>query len=216
MSDELTRIVPLVRGDVERGASPPQVSKGAGEMVDQRLAPGLRIVYALDRPDRWDYLAAEQLAKLDVRMDELLDLAICNLRDRLPPLQLLDDPPCYRLIGDGNLESSLLLLTEFWHDPWPNFVGDLVIAVPTRGRLDVTSSLSPKGLAALRQGIEEKWSDPAFAQQRVSRSLYRWAGDHWLEFEPANPDKAGPSLALPRSTVSFSWEIPATEEPEPS
>ena len=211
---DLACVIPIVRGTQPIRLVPEPGSKTEIVPVVEDFAPGLRIYYAFDRPDRFVYMAAEHLQSLDVAAEELFDLATANFRDRVEQIKQHHlAAGCYMLTIGNKIESSLLLLAELWTAEWSRIDGPLVVGVPTRDVLVVADGSSPEALERLERGIVSVWDDPDTPPaDRVSRRKYVFERDRWCLLEGEVNGEPMPSrpLALPDIRVSVPLPGPPT------
>lgn len=116
------------------------------------LAADLHIVIANDdEPSGLRFLNQNSLQAMDESLAELLQVAVKNLRSRLPAIERHGDGPLYMLTSGGTFESSLLLLNEVWEQQQQVVDGRIVVAVPSRDLLLFTGERSADGIAEMRR-----------------------------------------------------------------
>jgi uncharacterized protein YtpQ (UPF0354 family) len=108
----------------------------------------LVIVYALDEANRTRYLMANE--QIGVARKDLRKLAVQNLGDILPNVQMRQADGVVLLKAGGDYEASLLLFDGIWRNGPVRVDGDIVVAVPAKDVLLVTGSNNREGVAALR------------------------------------------------------------------
>jgi uncharacterized protein YtpQ (UPF0354 family) len=111
----------------------------------------LLVVYAEDTPSNIRYVSEADLKKAGVDHAHLRELAVNNLRRKLPKVEKQTGPLFSMLTAGGNYEASLLLLDEWWSGDRLKVDGDIVVAVPSRDVLLVTGSRNAAGIAKLRE-----------------------------------------------------------------
>ena len=157
-----SQIVPLVRADVGL----PEGFDAGGQTVEGRGEPwvaDLRLVYMFNRPKLFSPVTEDDLTRLKLSHEKLLELALGNLRALLPspqktrilnPLEgRVTEPRIWMvtLPGTGGyFESSLLLLDEVWAGLEKELGSGLVVAVPARDLLFVTRADNAEDVRRLR------------------------------------------------------------------
>jgi hypothetical protein len=96
--------------------------------------------------------------------------------------QFHGQPPSVMLTFDG-LESSLLLATEFWTRLQSILPGELVVGVPARDVVIVTSSQLSAGLEKVRRAVDRVFF--AGDENLLTRSLLVRRGGTWEPFDRA-------------------------------
>ncbi len=155
---------------------------GKNKLVYEQLNDILYIVYAFDTPTAIRFLSEEDLGKLGIERNGLRELAMSNLKDALPEIQLKGDPSSLSMIiADGNYESSLLLADKLWtKDQFP-VKGDIVVYVPTRDVVLITGSEDATNLSKAYDIVnnpEQEWS-----HMITSEGFVRVNGK-WQVFKP--------------------------------
>jgi len=135
-----------VRADARRRGG-----KEPADQVVEKFNDQLVIVYAEDTPLNIRYVTADILEKAGVDRRKLRQLAVANLRRKLPDIKTHKGPVISMLTAGGNYEASLLLLDELWNGGRFKVDGDIVIAVPSRDVLLITGSKNSAGIARLRE-----------------------------------------------------------------
>jgi hypothetical protein len=121
----LDNVVALIkhRQQVE-GNNAEMARKDSGErrMASWQVVGDVMATAAFDLPTHYQFLTSQELAELDVGVDDIRDVAIVNIRRMMDEIGLLghDDP----LVPDdggvlalgqiGGLASSIVLVDEFW------------------------------------------------------------------------------------------------------
>jgi uncharacterized protein YtpQ (UPF0354 family) len=139
----------------------------------------LVVVYAWDRALSITYASPADLDRLGVTQGELPELALSNLRTRLPPeLSTRGDGKSFVFTAGGNIEASLVLVPEIWDDLAAQLHGDIVACVVARDVCLVTATGIPDGmnsLVAARARIVEGMA----ASELISTSLLVRRGRTW-------------------------------------
>jgi uncharacterized protein YtpQ (UPF0354 family) len=183
--DDAALIVPLVKQAIPEN-DPASVFELTPDdtPIAESLLPGLCLLFAFDRPDSYEIVLERNVRELGISVSELRNLAIRNLRRRLPAIERHGDHPAYMLTAGGNLESSLLLLPDLWEQQASWVPGELVAAVPERDVILFTGADSPEGLEAICSSIQRLWSS-AESHHLLTRELFAWRNHAWAPFEAA-------------------------------
>jgi uncharacterized protein YtpQ (UPF0354 family) len=128
--------------------------------VREVFAGDLYMTYALESPDRYEYVTPRHCAQLGIRPDSLRAQAAANLRTRRPDLAMNWYPDVRAVsIGLGNdLEAGLLLDDGLMDKLAQDVEGDLVVAVPARTLFVATGTGHRDGLEKLRLTVDRVWS----------------------------------------------------------
>lgn len=133
-----------VDGDPGTGSSTP---------VLERFVPGLSVGYLLGPPYRGRLVTWRELDRLGWSQRGIHDAAVDVLDERVSAANIHGKPPTLMMSFDG-LESSLLLVDMLWDRLSRSIPGDLVVGVPARDVLIVTSSRSRSGLERVRRAVD--------------------------------------------------------------
>lgn len=110
----------------------------------------LAVVYAWDRAHSIAYTSRDELEDLGIAQAELPELALTNLRKRLPKeLSTRGDGKSFVFTAGGNIEASLILVPEIWDTLAAQLPGDVVACVVARDVCLVTATGIPDGLKSL-------------------------------------------------------------------
>jgi uncharacterized protein YtpQ (UPF0354 family) len=146
----------------------------------EHLAADLWVVYAVDRDTNITTLIEKEMVDLELKHEDLHDLAIENLKNILPPVECHGEGPWYLLTAGGDYVASLLLLNSVWEFAANEVKTDVVAVAPTRDVVLFTGADSVEGLAAIRQRAKELVST---SDHVVSPTLLRRIGDRWVAFD---------------------------------
>jgi uncharacterized protein YtpQ (UPF0354 family) len=83
-------------------------------------------------------------------------------------------------LSGNDSKACLLLFDPLWDKLKTALPGDIVVAVPTRDILLVTSSESAEGLKVVREAIAESWKTDT--THRISEQLFVRRGAKWDVF----------------------------------
>lgn len=142
----------------------------------------LLITYAFDLPETFQMARNRDIRQLGLSQEQLRTTAITNLKRQLGNIGREGEPPLLKVVTGNNLEACVLLVDEFWQMLATKIPPEIVVGVPTRDVLLVTTSASTKGglqmlrdaVKAARTGDDTHWL--------TERLLVRRA-DKWEVFE---------------------------------
>lgn len=156
-----TNLLPVVKSnsylEEVRGMS------GAGakdfEPLFERLNDELIIMFVFDSPKSMSLASHDDIDSLGIQVEELRDIAINNLRSKLPDITRQGSQSLFMLAAGGSYEASLLLLDEIWNPDNFGLKGEIVVFLPARDVLLVTSSESMQGIQQAKQIVDSnEWS----------------------------------------------------------
>ena len=136
---------------------------------DTRLVSAT-ITYAFDLPSAFMMCPVREMSRMGLSLAQLRARAVANLRPQAANVQLGGKPPVLVVKTGNDLEACMLLLDESWHQLAGRVPGQMLIAVPTRSVLLVTSAGSELGIQVVRETIVE-------AQRHVPRDDAREEAD---------------------------------------
>jgi uncharacterized protein YtpQ (UPF0354 family) len=146
-------IVPVVK-DKAWIASALAMNVGDGEkkveLVEESLNEELSVLYAIDTPTNIKYLRPDEVEQLGLDARALRSLAVGNLRQRLPRLEIQRGPELAMVVAGGDFEASLLLFDDLWEREAGKIRGELVAAVPARDLLVFADSANANALDRLK------------------------------------------------------------------
>ena len=148
----------------------------------RHLVADLNVVYAFDRPNVTSYASAAQLERLAVPLDRIHEIAINNLRSRLPrEIPTRGDGKSFLLMVGGNYEASLVLVDEVWERLAASVLGDAIVCVLARDLCLVTGSRTPGGIESLRRAKDRMFAGgpPSYF---ISTTLIRRHDSQWVEY----------------------------------
>ena len=141
LSFDRSLVVPLVKavvGEAEGGEVielPPNDSP-----ISVPLIAELIVMYALDYPDRFEFITRRHLQENGLNQEELHALALRNLPNRVPKIEMHGESPRYMITAGGNFEATLLLLDGLWDQLTEHLPGKPMAVVPARDLLFVSGS----------------------------------------------------------------------------
>jgi len=108
--------------------------------VMRPFAADLVVMYAIDLPTHFQFVAYRDLRNASINEEELHSIALRNLSTRVPRIELHGQPPRYMVTAGGNFEATLLLLDSMWEQFAEQMPGDLLAVAPARDLLFVSAS----------------------------------------------------------------------------
>ena len=128
------------------------------------------------------FLTNEKLTKLGLSRDENLQkLAVANLRNVIPNIEIRGSHGSYMITAGGAYEASLILFDDLWERMASKVNGEIVIAVPARDLLLVTGSNDKDGLERMRKVVSGVPPNEGYA---ISDALFVYRDKHFVEFKP--------------------------------
>ena len=146
------------------------------------LVADLLVAYAFDLPETFQMFKRSDLQRLGLTAAELRDIALSNLRRQLPTLKAEGQGTPVIMLTAGDLTACLLLIGEVWQDLADQIPSEVVVALPTRGIILVTSSEWPEGLSLMRE-----LADGALEREtthRLTNCFLVRRNDRWMVFDP--------------------------------
>jgi uncharacterized protein YtpQ (UPF0354 family) len=167
------------------------VSTADAQVDDDHLldefTEGIAIGYSFGPPYGERLVSWTDLDRLGSTRRSVRRIAMDNLDHALVRLRIHGQPPALMLSFDG-LESSALLVDEFWDDLQRSVPGELIVGVPARDVVIVTGSESRPGLAKARRAVDRVFF--AGDEHLLSRDLLVWRGGTWQPLCPPAPTPA--------------------------
>jgi len=172
-------IVAVIRDDLFLQQFDKFRSDKINQIVSEKLVADLNVLYAIDSAGSIAYFTETNRVALNLELTALRSLAVRNLKRLVPKVNRQGQGPVFRLIADGNYESSLLLAENLWDDQAKAVPGELVAAVPSRDGLMFTGSASAEGLRELRAAAANLYANGSRA---VSTTLIVRRNGRWEKF----------------------------------
>jgi uncharacterized protein YtpQ (UPF0354 family) len=150
--------------------------------VTEPLVGDLLVTYAFDLPEMFQMFCARDRQRLGLTLEQLRAVAVGNLRKQVPKIGRKGEPPLLQVVVGNDLEACVLLLDEFWPSIADKIPPEIVVGVPSRNVLLVTSSASTKGgLQLLRQAVNEAHGRET--THALTLDLLVRRGDKWERFD---------------------------------
>ncbi len=163
------------------------------DWVLDRFIPGLAVGYSFGPPFGETMVTWPDLEKMRVSRRTVKRQAEETLYSAMSQLRIHGQPPSLMLSFEG-LESTVLLVEEFWNDLAEQVPGELVIGVPARDVVIVTGSGSTAGLEKTRRAVERMFF--AGGTQLLMHDLLVWRAGGWVPL-PRPEEETTPEIPLP-------------------
>ena len=139
----------------------------------------LIVLYAEDKPDRFELISKRRLRELGLSEEELHLRAVLNLPTKPPKIELHGAPPKQMLIAGGNFEATLLLYDGLWSEISRDAPGELLAVAPARDLLFVSNASWDGAREFLTELASRELEDKSHALSRriLRRSAGRWIPD---------------------------------------
>ena len=144
------------------------------------LVGELIVAYAFDFPALFQMASHASIKELGLEKDEIREVAVANLKKKLPEIGFRASGPIRQIVTGETLEACTLLATNFWNQIAQETDGYPVVAVPHRDVVMFTSSRSEEGLKALRKIAGEIYSEQE--THSLTDRLIAWRNGRWVEF----------------------------------
>ncbi len=108
--------------------------------IAKPLAADLLIFYAEDLPETFAYVSRRRMEQLGLTLTTLHELAVSNLPNRIPPIDVHGEAPKRMVTCGGNFEAALLLHDALWDHAALNTSGEIMAIVPARDLLIFSDS----------------------------------------------------------------------------
>jgi uncharacterized protein YtpQ (UPF0354 family) len=152
--------------------------------VTEPLVADLLVTYAFDLPEAFQMVCARDVQRLGLSPEQLRNIAVTNLKQQLGNIGREGEPPLLKMVVGNNLEACLLLVDGIWQSLAAKIPPEIVVGVPTRDVLLVTTSASTKGgLQLLRDAVREAHGRES--THALSLQLLVRRGDKWEVFDGA-------------------------------
>jgi uncharacterized protein YtpQ (UPF0354 family) len=180
-----SQIVPRIK---HRNFLEAVVSTGMGDddkPFTEPLVGDLLVTYAFDLPDTFQMVRRGDLTEINVAASDLRGIAVENLRSRVGQGGYQGDPPVLRIVLGNNYDACALLYDDLWTMLGEKIPPELIVGVPHRDVVLLTSTASTKG------GLEQirAMVGTFHAQDDVhglTRDLFVRRGDRWEVYEKAS------------------------------
>lgn len=153
--DKTSLIVPRIKHTNFLAAVRERIKNEDDLPITEPLVGDLIVTYAFDLPETFQMARVRDIKGLGLSPEQLRATAVANLAQQLGNIGRTGEPPLVNIVTGNNLEACVLLLDEFWQMLAAKIPPEIVVGVPTRDTLLVTTSASTKGgVQLLRQAIQ--------------------------------------------------------------
>jgi uncharacterized protein YtpQ (UPF0354 family) len=150
--------------------------------VTEPLVGELLVTYAFDLPDTFQMFCPRDCQRLGLSPNQVRAIAVANLQRQLGDIGFAGEPPLIKLVVGGNLEACLLLVDDIWQSLAGKFPPEIVVGVPSRDVLLVTTTASTKGgLQLLRDAVRKAHGQET--THALTRHLLIRKGNKWEVFD---------------------------------
>jgi uncharacterized protein YtpQ (UPF0354 family) len=157
-------------------------ARSTNRIVRRPVVADLNVVYAFDWPTVTNYVDRKELEGLSVPLDRVHEVAVENLRSRIPRhIATRGDGKSFLLMAGGNLEASLILLDEVWDQVAAQVRGEIVACVVARDVCLVTGTKVAGGLQSLVEARDRLCAE-GLPAHFISTTLICRSGLEWIEF----------------------------------
>lgn len=177
-SGDQSLIVPLVKGIDQFSSEEAALQLSADDSPVMRpFTSDLVILYAIDRPSHFEFVAMREIKARQLSVEELHDLAVSNLPSRVSQVEVHDlGGGMHGLSAGGNLEASLLLVDSLWDQLAARLPGEPLAAVPARDLLFTIGSGQPDAMELISSRARIALAEKRYAisQSVLVRRVGRW------------------------------------------
>jgi len=148
------------------------------------LVADLLVTYAFDLPETFQMVRVMDVRQMGLSPEQLRATAIANLKRQLGNIGRAGEPPLLKVVTGNNLEACVLLVDDFWAGLAGKIPPEIVVGVPTRDVLLVTTSGSTKGgIQMLREAVKE--AQTGDNTHWLTKHLLVRRADKWEVFDAA-------------------------------
>jgi uncharacterized protein YtpQ (UPF0354 family) len=176
-------IVPRIKHTNFLGAVRERIKNEDDLPATEPFAADLLVTYAFDLPESFQMVRVRDVKRLGLTPEQLRATAVANLKQQLGQIGRAGEPPLMTMVVGNNLEACMLLVDDFWQSLSDQIPPEIVVGVPTRDILMVTSSDSPTGIKLLREAVAEARTGDN--THWLSEQLLVWRANKWEVFHDA-------------------------------
>lgn len=151
--------------------------------VTEPLVADLLVTYAFDLPETFQMVRKRDVREISLSSEQLRAIAIANLKRQVGDFGYRGDPPLVQAVTGNDLEACVLLLDDFWQMLADQIPPEIVVGVPTRDALFVTTSAWTNGLQLLREVVKEARNGEK--THWLTEHLLVRRNDHWEVYDGA-------------------------------
>jgi len=175
----------------------PDVRATNSLLVTRTFVADVRIIYVLDFEEGAQLVSYGMMKSWGMDLDRLHQRALANL-DRIygdiTTEQVGKLPWLYVIDTDDGYAASRVLLHWRWGEMTLKYGESLILGMPSRDVVVFTATLKRDKLEQLGETVEvvERYQD-----RPVTRKLFQWTPQGWLEFDPSQAGDASEQLSPP-------------------
>lgn len=218
---ESSRIVPRIK-HTNFLAALRDIGTGPSDTpITEPLMADLVVAYAIDLGETFEMVCPHHCQTLGIAHSQLRSIAIDNLRKQVGDLDYEDlaegklPVPLWSITSGNDLEACLVLLDDFWASMASRIPGDMVVGVPARNALVVTSTQSPATVQLLRDVVAE--THRRATNHSLTLNLLVRRGRGWEIFNsPGSQASTNPASAGNRTPAQPGGEVLQVSLEEPA
>lgn len=149
------------------------------QYVSKSIAADYVALLAIDRPESISIPGRESLAHVGLGDEEMFEIAIRNLEDRMKNVQIVREGGVSVVILDQNYESSVLLADNFWRKEQKTLKDEIVAVAPARDILFFCAAGDANCIATINAIVEQNFESLSHS---ISAKLIKWDGARWRAF----------------------------------
>ncbi|MBI3878277.1 MAG: DUF1444 family protein [Verrucomicrobia bacterium] len=148
------------------------------------LVADLLVTYAFDLPETFQMVRVMDVRQMGLSQEQLRTTAVANLKRQIGDFRYTGNPPLLKMAVGNDLNACVLLVDEFWAGLAGKIPPEIVVGVPTRDVLLVTTSSSTKGgVQMLRDAVKE--AQTGDNTHWLTKHLLVRRADKWEVFDAA-------------------------------
>ena len=159
--EDRLELLPILRSDKWMKDAAEKAAAG-GTLLSEKWAPGVFLLYGVERDGVTAFLREEDLEKIGVPPRALLDLAKRNLKRLAESYKTHFVDPFWVIEIDRKHEASMLLLDQWWDDTYLGVSGDVIAAIPANGILAIGSADEWDQVDRLRQMASSNYAKQSY------------------------------------------------------
>jgi len=177
----IKKIVPVIkpRDYMENIKKLTQKKEDERKILFDKYDDDLVIMYGEDKDSSISYLNTDDISKLKIEKEKLLDLSLGNLKNIVTDIKRNGDDGVYMVTAGGDYEATLILWKELWKKETFPIKGEIVIAIPNRDLLLITGSEDKEGIEQIKKIANESYNAGNY---EISPHLYKWNGEKFIKF----------------------------------
>ena len=175
---DLSMVIPILKAIVseDKNANTVELPKDDAPIYKE-FAADLLIFYVLDLPDSFQYINNRFLRENNLSFEDIHLLALQNLPNRLPKIEMHGNSPYHMITAGGNFEATLLLLDSLWDQLAEHLPGEPMAAIPSRDLLFVTGSEAENAVSFMSDMANKDLADNSHA---LSKCFFVRRSGKWI------------------------------------